>query len=715
MKRFLLLLVLSFFVFEAVLDAQTKTLTIDDAVVGLYRELYPEYIQDAAVRPDVKEVTMIENGRLIAKSFNLKKETVLVSLDELNSMLKNSGIDELKRFPSYKWLSKNVIRINPGGNIVEIDISKKVLLKQINISKEFENVSYCEKNSHIAYTLENNLYIQNEEGKSKAVSTEDNKNIVYGQTVHRNEFGIDGGIFWSPNGEYLAFYRKDETMVTDYPIVNTNARIAELDDIKYCMAGMNSEEVTLGVYSIKTGNTIYLNTGEPKDQYLTCVTWSPDEKSIYIATLNREQNHMRLNRYDAVTGEYIKTLFEEKHNKYVEPSYPLTFLPKDPSKFIWQSRNEGYSHLYLYDVNGNKISQITKGNFEVQQVYGFTADGKDLIIKANKETPIDFDIYRVNITSGAIIRITQDGGNHNAIVSNDGAYIIDVYSNLSVPKEYVLYETKGKKVNTLLTAKNTLADYKLGELKIGTLKADDNKTDLYYRMILPTDFDPSKKYPCIVYVYGGPHAQMVTNGWLGGASGWDYYMAQQGYIMFTLDNRGSANRGLEFENIIHRQVGAVECRDQLTGIEYLKSLGYVDMDRIGVHGWSYGGFMTTTLMTDYADIFKAGVAGGPVINWELYEVMYGERYMDTPQENPEGYQKSNLINKVEKLKGRLMLIHGAIDPVVVWQHSLNFLDECIEKKILVDYFVYPSHEHNVRGLDRVHLMRTITRYFEDNL
>jgi len=234
-------------------------------------------------------------------------------------------------------------------------------------------------------------------------------------------------------------------------------------------------------------------------------------------------------------------------------------------------------------------------------------------------------------------------------------------------------------------------------------------------MILPPDFDATKKYPVIVYVYGGPHAQLVTNDWLGGASGWDFYMAQEGYIMFTLDNRGSANRGAAFENIIHRQLGVIESQDQMTGIEYLRSLGYADMDRIGVHGWSYGGFMTTTLMTDHADVFKVGVAGGPVINWELYEIMYGERYMDMPQENEEGYANNNLLNKVEKLTGRLMLIHGTADPVVVWQHSLNFVQKCVEKKVLVDYMVYPGHEHNVRGYDRIHLMRIVTRYFEDHL
>ncbi|MDD3740609.1 MAG: DPP IV N-terminal domain-containing protein [Bacteroidales bacterium] len=711
-----LIIIIGFILFATQLAvSQTKYLTIDEAVVGVWRELYPEYIRGLALRPDSKEFTKIVKDTLISVSFDLKKEKTLISLDEINSVLKLEGKDECSYFPGCEWLDKNTIRFYETNNLIEFDIINKELKKYIKLGESAENSDYCSSNSMIAFTMDNNLSLIGADGQVKQISSERNKDIIYGQTVARNEFGIEKGTFWSPQGNYLAFYRKDESMVTDYPIVNTDKRVAEVEPIKYCMAGMTSEEVTLGIYDVKSEKIIYIETGEPKEQFLTNIAWSPDEKFIYIAVLNREQNHMKFNQYDIKTGKFVKTLFEEKHDKYVEPLYPARFLPSDPTKFIWQTRKDGYSHLYLYDTEGNQISQITKGNFEVQEIYAFTADGKDIIIKANKETPIDFDIYRVNIASGAMIRITRESGNHNAVVSADGAYIIDNFSSTSVPNKYVIYDTKGKEINTILTASNPLADYKLGSMKIGTLKANDGVTDLYYRIILPPDFDESKKYPAIVYVYGGPHAQLVTNDWLGGASGWDYYMAQQGYIMFTLDNRGSSNRGFDFENIIHRNLGVIECQDQLTGVEYLKSLGYVDMDRIGVHGWSYGGFMTTTLMTDHADIFKVGVAGGPVINWEFYEIMYGERYMDMPQENPDGYKNSNLLNKTEKLTGRLMLIHGTSDPVVVWQHSLNFVQKCVENKVLLDYFVYPGHEHNVRGYDRIHLMRIVTRYFEENL
>ena len=714
-RRIILLLSAILCVLPFYVGAQTKTLTIDDAVVGVWRNLYPEMIYGIQIRPDTKTCTKWDGRNLVEFSFDKKKTTTLFALEELVAELKSNDITPVMSYPDYKWLSKNEMEIHVGNSVCIFDVVKKKIKSAARCDDDVENATYCAANSSIAYTVDNNLLIRSG-SKIIKVSDEKDSNIVYGQTVHRNEFGIDGGIFWSPNGNYLAFYRKDNSKVSDYPIVDVNERVAKLKPEKYCMAGMDSEEVTVGVFDMKTQKIIYLDVDGPKDQFLTMVTWSPDEKSIYVGVLNREQNHLQMRRYNATTGKFEKLLFEEKNDRYVEPQHPLTFLPNDPEKFIYWSRKDGFWHLYLYNIDGKQISQITKGEFEVQEIYGFANKNQDLIINANKETPIDFTIYKVNIATGNMTLISGNSGKHDAILSGDGEYLVDSYESTTVPREYILYQTStGKAISTLLTAENPLAKYKMPTLKIGTIKADDGKTDLYYRLITPPDFDPNKKYPAIVYVYGGPHAQMITNSRFGGAAGWDMYMAQEGYVMFTLDNRGSANRGFEFESCIHRQLGTIETRDQMTGVEFLKSLGYVDMDRLGVHGWSFGGFMTTTLMTDCADVFKVGVAGGPVIDWKYYEVMYGERYMDTPQENPEGYEKASLLNKADKLKGRLMIIHGCIDPVVVWQHSLQFLNKCIEKKILVDYFVYPNHEHNVRGLDRVHLMRTITRYFDDHL
>jgi dipeptidyl-peptidase-4 len=476
------------------------------------------------------------------------------------------------------------------------------------------------------------------------------------------------------------------------------------------MAGLASHQVTLGVYNIENEKIIYLKTGEPAEQYLTSVTWSPNEKYIFVGVLNREQNHLKLNQYDAATGEFVKTLFEEKNARYVEPSDPLYFLPNDESKFLWVSQKSGWKHLHLYDINGKEIKQLTQGLWVVKSFEGFDTKGDKVFITSNKDEIAGTKFYSIDLKSGKMTNITSEDGTHSVKPSYDGTYLLDRYSNLTTPAVISLKDSKGKTLQTLLQDSTALAEYNLPQTSIGTLK-NGNGDVLYYRLIKPIDFDANKKYPVCVYVYGGPHSQLVTNSWLSGGH-FLHYMAQKGYVVFTLDNRGTANRGFEFESTIHRRLGTVEVEDQMVGVNYLKSLPYVDTNRFSVDGWSYGGFMTLTLKLQHPEVFKVATAGGPVIDWKYYEIMYGERYMDTPEENPEGYKNNSLLNQVENIDGHILIIHGAIDPTVVWQNSLQFINEAIKAGKQVDYFVYPTHEHNVRGIDRVHLWKKIEDYHE---
>jgi dipeptidyl-peptidase-4 len=480
------------------------------------------------------------------------------------------------------------------------------------------------------------------------------------------------------------------------------------------MAGMTSHEVTLGIYDVGSARTRFLKTGKPADQYLTCVTWGPNERYVYIAVLNRGQDHMKMNQYDVRTGNLVKTLFEEKSDKYVEPEDDLVFLKTNPEQFIWISERDGYRHLYLYSTSGELVKQLTSGDWVVRNFLGLGPKDKYAYFTATKESPLNSDVYAVELKSGEIVKISEKNGNHYAYLNKNGKYFIDIYSDTITTREYSIASTKGKVMQVLKKSENPMADYDLGKMKIFTIKADDG-TDLYCRMITPPGFDPTKRYPVLVYVYGGPHAQLVTNSWMGGASMFLYYMAQEGYIIFTLDNRGSAHRGRDFEQTIHRKMGTIEVEDQATGVAYLKTLSYVDAERIGVNGWSYGGFMTISLMLKEADDFKVGVCGGPVTDWKYYEVMYGERYMDTPEENPEGYEEASLLNHADKLEGDLLIIHGTHDPVVVWQHSLDLIDKFIKAGKQVDYFVYPGHGHGVGGKDRLHLNKKMAKYFFDNL
>jgi dipeptidyl-peptidase-4 len=579
----------------------------------------------------------------------------------------------------------------------------------------------------VAYVKDNQLYVRDADNKEHQLTTDGSPSVVYGSAVHRNEFGITTGTFWSPDGKKLAFYRMDQSKVTDYPQVDIDTRIATCKPDKYPMAGGNTHHVTVGVYDLTTGQTTYLNTPNGSVSgdsiatsvpYLTNIAWGPDSKTIYLFELNRDQNDCRLVSYDAATGNRLAELDRETHDKYVEPLHPIQFLPWDNGKFILQSQRDGYNHLYLYSKDGKLIKQLTSGPWVVQEVLGFNTKQKSIIIAANKYHPLHRWLYAVSIKDGKIRELVDTDGVHRGSLSETGAYLVDNWSNPTTPRCIDLISTAsgGSAAKTrLLTASDPWDGYQQPIFECGQLKAADGMTDLYYRMVKPHDFDPAKKYPTVVYVYGGPHAHNIEASWHWYSRSWETYMAQKGYIIFVLDNRGSENRGRDFEQATFRQLGQIEMQDQMKGVDYLRTLPYIDTDRIGVHGWSFGGFMTISLITNYPDVFKVGVAGGPVIDWKWYEVMYGERYMDTPQANPEGYEKTSLLSKAKNLKGKLQIITGYNDDTVVPQHCLSFLKACIEAGTQPDFFVYPGELHNMRGHASVHLHERITQYFEDYL
>ena len=579
----------------------------------------------------------------------------------------------------------------------------------------------------VAYVKDNQLYVRDADNKEHQLTTDGSPNVVYGSAVHRNEFGITTGTFWSPDGKKLAFYRMDQSKVTDYPQVDIDTRIATCKPDKYPMAGGNTHHVTVGVYDLTTGQTTYLNTPNGSVSgdsiatsvpYLTNIAWGPDSKTIYLFELNRDQNDCRLVSYDAATGNRLAELDRETHDKYVEPLHPIQFLPWDNGKFILQSQRDGYNHLYLYSKDGKLIKQLTSGPWVVQEVLGFNTKQKSIIIAANKYHPLHRWLYAVSIKDGKIRELVDTDGVHRGSLSETGAFLVDNWSNPTTPRCIDLISTAsgGSAARTrLLTASDPWDGYQQPIFECGQLKAADGVTDLYYRMVKPHDFDPAKKYPTVVYVYGGPHAHNIEASWHWYSRSWETYMAQKGYIIFVLDNRGSENRGRDFEQATFRQLGQIEMQDQMKGVDYLRTLPYIDTDRIGVHGWSFGGFMTISLITNYPDVFKVGVAGGPVIDWKWYEVMYGERYMDTPQANPEGYEKTSLLSKAKNLKGKLQIITGYNDDTVVPQHCLSFLKACIEAGTQPDFFVYPGELHNMQGHASVHLHERITQYFEDYL
>ena len=616
------------------------------------------------------------------------------------------------RFP---YPDQKLMLLSNGKERLLVSWESKIIVWRQQADRQ-EHADWSAASRAVAFVRGNNLYVLDRDGKETQLSHDGSRNLVYGQSVHRNEFGINKGTFWSPDGQRLAFYRMDQSAVTDYPQVDIFPREATCEPDKYPMAGMTSHKVTVGVYDLQTDKTVYLQAGDPTDRYFTNIAWSPDSKTIYMFELNRQQNDCRLVSYDATTGERIAELYRETSDKYIEPLHPIQFLPWDDTKFILQSQKDGYNHLYLFDATGKELKQITKGEWVVMEVLGFNKKQKAVIIKANKEHPLHHRLYSVNMT-GAIKQLETVDGVHNAVLSPSGNFLIDRFSTPTRPQviDVVDISQKTPHHTNLLEADDPWAGYIQPIFECGSIKAADGVTDLYYRMVKPADFDPEKKYPTVVYVYGGPHANNVQASWHWASRSWETYMSQKGYIIFILDNRGSQYRGRDFEQATFHQLGQMEMQDQMKGVEYLRTLPYVDMERLGVHGWSFGGFMTISLMTNYPDVFKVGVAGGPVIDWKWYEVMYGERYMGTPENNPDGYAKTSLINKAKNLKGKLQIITGYNDNTVVPQHCLSFLDACIKAGTQPDFFAYPGEEHNMRGHASVHLHERITQYFEDYL
>ena len=663
----------------------------------------------------------IDSTRLVIGTPSAQpKVTTLLTQDELLSILgeatKGKGAKFFSPFAVVGG-SRELLSITFGQKHHLVDPrAKKLVASYERDTKEEQAFLFSPRADHAAVVKGHNLFVLSPDGSSHQLTTDGSPTIVYGQTVHQNEFGINGGLFWSPDGGQLAFYRMDQSMIAPYPLVHTDVRKATEEKLYYPMAGMPSHHVTLGVYDLASGKTVYIKTGEPKEKYLTNISWAPDGKTIYIAELNRDQNHMELKAYDPKTGDYIKTLFSETNSKYIEPQWPMRFIPGRDREFVWQTRRDGYTHLYHYNVDGKLLGQITRGAWEVTDFLGFADGGKTLVYTSTQLSPIDRVVASVSLDGRKTKLLTPQEGWHVARLSRDGKYLLDTYESLKNPTEQRLVSVStGKQIAKLYQSKDPEAGFINPEITFGKIKAADGVTDLYYRLLKPTNFDPSKKYPTIVYVYNGPHAQLVQNRFHAGCLGWDLYMATQGYVVFTVDGRGSAHRGADFEQVIHRHLGKNEMADQMKGVDFLKSLPYVDANRIGVAGWSYGGFMTTNLMLTYPEVFKVGVAGGAVTDWARYEVMYGERYMDSPQDNPEGYKETNLSLRAKDLKGRLMLIHGTIDPTVVWQHTQLFVEACVKAGTYPDYMIYPEHRHNVMGVDRVHLNYTMARYFFDHL
>ncbi|MBL7940016.1 MAG: DPP IV N-terminal domain-containing protein [Flavobacteriales bacterium] len=697
-----------------------KALTLRDAVLKAGTDYAPERLRGLQWIEGTSDYSYVKDDVLMRGTLGKGLDTKVLDVATLNAVIPDTA--KLKGLPGITWLSPTLIQFFHNGQLRKHEIGTKSSTG-IPLPDDASNEDIEESTGAIAFTVENDLYIRTTEGKEALRVTRDGADgIVNGQSVHRNEYGITKGTFWSPDGKRLAFYRMDETMVSPYMLENISTKPSTFDKIRYPMAGQISHHVTVGVYDLMTGKTIFLRTGEPLDQYLTNISWDAAGRNVHVVHLDRKTENLKLVRYDATTGTPTATLLEEHDARYLEPQHPALFLKTDPTKFIWQSERDGWNHLYLYDDRKGLVRQLTKGNWVVQEIVGMDrkesyaiVEGTAEIVPSSPTGATETHLYRVDLASGKTTRLTSGPGTHHTQLSSDGSYLIDTWSSLEVANRSVLRDGRtGKVMKTLVDAADPLKGTTVGKIELLTVQGENGDV-LNARLIKPSHFDAAKKYPVLIYVYGGPHAQLVTNSFLGGAPLWMMEAAERGYLVWTVDGHGSQNRGRDFERIIHRHLGEMEVKDQLRGVDYLKGLPYVDASRIAVHGWSFGGHVTTAMLTRHPGIFKVGVAGGPVMDWSLYEIMYTERYMDTPAENAEGYAATTLPALAEKLQDDLLIITGGKDDTVLPEHAYTFLKACVDKGIPVDFFNYPGHGHNVRGKDRLHLMDKVLTYIDERI
>ena len=611
------------------------------------------------------------------------------------------------------WLDQTHFVLTEGnGEFFQGSIEDPLHLTPLKRNRPEEPDNFDRGAAGYGVRLDGNSLLGEKDGKAFPIGLSLDRNIVYGGTMMRQEFGFTNGYEWAPDGRKVAFYKKDQSRVTDFPLLNIKTRTGDLELLKYPMNGMDSELLQVGVYDFEGGSTVWLDvTDFGEERYITNLAWSPDGQSVYAQVLDRGQHHMKLNQYSVADGSLLRTVLTEDNDAWIEPQDPIWFVEGSGDIIYRTDNRDGYKNLYLIDAKG-KMRRLTAVDADITYLAN---DGKYLYYTSAEVSPVENHLFRLPIKSGKAQQLTQGRGWHTVQLSQDRKWFLDRQSNLNTPAQLFLCSTDGKKRIAIGSQPDPLDGYASCRVELGTVPSADGLYQNYYRLIYPKDFNPARKYPVILYVYGGPHSQMVQDTWLGQIRMWEMLMAQKGYLVYIQDNRGTENRGAAFEKAINRRCGQAEMEDQMVGINWLRSLPYVDASRIGVHGWSYGGFMTISLMTTYPDVFKVGVAGGPVIDWKWYEVMYGERYMDNPETNPDGFKATSLIEKAANLKGKLLICQGAVDDTVVWEHSLSFIQRCIDLEIPVDYFPYPTAKHNVFGRNRIHLMDKVTQYFEDYL
>lgn len=694
--------------------------------------------------PDSKRFTYLERtGRgenppteLWAMDAATGKTSVLVDARTLESVLQtekekaiqSTGLGRVQA-ANYLWSPRGDSLLFIGSNsLVQLDLETMTSKRLVKSEDGVEDAQFSPDGKWVSFVRRSNIWIVNiATGEMKALMTGGTEEVLKGKLdwVYPEELDARTAYWWSPDSTRIAYYEMDERPVTRYPIMDMSSPIGAMEYTRYPQAGENNPIVRVGVVPVAGGSTVWMDTGADQDVYISRVDWLRDSGRVAIQRLNRAQNRLDLLFCDAASGK-SQTILTETDKFWINISDDLHFF-SDNKRFLWSSERTGFRHYYIYDLSGRLLDQLTKGDWGITGTGGFgpgaashpaVDEGRGYIyFLSNKDNVTQAQLCRLSLQDKSIAPVTREAGTHDITFASDSSAFVDTYSNSMNPPRQDLYRAEGTHVAAINENKvSELAQYHLSPVEFLNLSADDG-TKISAMMIKPPDFDPAKKYPVLITVYGGPQAQEVRDGWGGVNFLWREMMAQKGYIQFTLDNRGSYFRGHAFETPIFHHFGKVELEDQLMGVKYLKSLPYVDASRIGIWGWSYGGFMTLNAMFNAAGVFKAGVSVAPVSDWRLYDTIYTERYMGRPQDNPEGYRDSSPVNQAAKLKGKLMLAHGTGDDNVHFANTTEVLNELIRSgHYPASLMIFPGRGHPMSDPPaRIQLFGGITEFLLGNL
>lgn len=607
--------------------------------------------------------------------------------------------------------------------IYDLKSTGKPTLIPLSTGGKQSYATFSPDGSKIAFARENNLFFVDLKTMAETQITKDGlfNHIIHGSAdwVYEEEFSFAKGFDWSSDSRKIAYYTFDESNVKEYNMQVFKGLYPTDYRFKYPKAGEANSSITISVYDLLSSQSVKMDIGPEKDIYIPRINWTKDPNLLSIRKMNRLQNKLELLHANATTGQ-SKVILSEQNDTYVDLEFTdhLTYL-KNGKQFVYASEKSGFKHLYLYEMSGNLVQQITKGDWEVSDLAGIDEQNKLLYYTSTEESPLERQLYSIQLDGKGKKKLSDKRGTNRADFSPDFKFYLNYVSSVSSPLTVSLHQTpSGKLVKAL--ENNEALNTRLKELNLSKKEffqfRTDNNTSLNGWMIKPSNFDATKKYPVLMFVYGGPGSQTVTDSWDSRDFFWYQILADKGYIIASVDNRGTGARGANFRKATYVQLGKLEVQDQIAGAKYLSGLEYIDRNRIGIWGWSYGGYMTSLCLTVGADVFKAGIAVAPVTNWRFYDTIYTERYLKTPQENPSGYDDNSPVNHVSKLKGKFLLIHGTGDDNVHFQNSIALQDALIRANKQFESFYYPNRNHGIYGGNtRLHLYTMMTKFLEENL